>query len=293
MTKLGIGTWQWGDRQTWGYGRGYGEADIRAAFHAAVEAGITLFDTAEIYGGGESERLLGRCLRASTADLQVATKFFPFPWRVFQRGSLVAALRASLQRLGVERVSLYQIHWPLPLVPGDVWADELAEAVHAGLVDAVGVSNYGVRNLRRMHTALAKRGIELASNQIDYSLLQRKHERDGLIRACAALHVRVIAYSPLAMGLLSGKYSPEHPPSGVRRWRAGAKLHRAAGLMPTIQSIGAAHGGRTPSQVALNWLMAHGALPIPGAKSAQQALENAGALGWQLTPDELERLDRL
>ena len=293
MTTLGIGTWQWGDREVWGYGRSYGEADVRAAFSAAVEAGVTLFDTAEIYGGGESERLLGRCVRASPQAVQVATKFFPFPWRLFQRGSLLSALQASLRRLGLERVNLYQIHWPLPLVRGDIWADELAEAVRAGLAEHVGVSNYNKANLRRMHQALAKRGIALTSNQIEYSLLQRKHERDGLIRACAELNVTVIAYSPLAMGLLSGKYLPDHPPSGVRRWRAGSKLARAARLMPVVREIGAAHGGRTPAQVALSWLMAHGAVPIPGAKSAEQARENAGARELQLTPDELERLDRL
>jgi aryl-alcohol dehydrogenase-like predicted oxidoreductase len=288
-----VGTWQWGDRGTWGYGSSYGESDVRAAFEAAFDAGLRLFDTAEIYGGGESERVLGRCLKGHEHEVQVATKFFPLPWRLLQRGSLVKALKASLQRLNLDRVALYQIHWPLPLLPGDIWADDLAEAVSAGLTDAVGVSNYGVRNLRRMHAALAKRSVPLVSNQVEYSLLQRKIERNGILDVCRTLGVQVIAYSPLAMGLLGGRYSPEYPPPGMRRMRARGQLDRAARLVPVLREIGAAHDGKNPAQVALNWLICHGAVPIPGAKSDKQARENAGALGWWLTPDELARLDRL
>jgi aryl-alcohol dehydrogenase-like predicted oxidoreductase len=266
---------------------------VRAAFDAAIEAGLSLFDTAEIYGSGESERLLGGFIRDSGHEVRVATKYFPFPWRVAQRGSLVNALRASLRRLGLERVTLYQIHWPLPLLPGDLWAAELAEALHTGLTESVGVSNYGVRNLRRMHAALDKRGVRLASNQIEYSLVQRSAERSGGLQACRELDVKVIAYSPLAMGLLSGRYSTTHRPSGYRGARSAGKLRRATALMPALREIGAAHDGRTPAQVALNWLMCHGAIPIPGVKSAEQAAQNAGARGWQLTPDEVERLDWL
>jgi aryl-alcohol dehydrogenase-like predicted oxidoreductase len=290
---MGVGTWQWGDRATWGYGQGYDESDVRAAFEAALDTGVSFFDTAEIYGRGESERVLGRCLRGRKDQVQVATKFFPFPWRLFKRGSLLDALKASLRRLQLERVALYQIHWPLPLVPGDVWAAELAEAIEEGLTERVGVSNYGPHNVRRMHRALARRGIELASNQVEYSLLRRRVERNGVLTTCRELGVQVIAYSPLAMGLLGGRYSTAHPPPTMRRLRAGRRLRRATQVVPTLREIGAAHGDRTPAQVALNWLIYHGAVPIPGAKSEQQVRANAGALGWQLTADEIARLDRL
>jgi aryl-alcohol dehydrogenase-like predicted oxidoreductase len=293
LPQLGVGTWQWGDRRIWGYGRSYGEAEVRGAFGAAIDAGLRFFDTAELYGGGESERLLGRCLRDTSVDVRVATKFFPFPWRLAQRGSLLRALRNSLQRVGLERVTLYQIHWPLPLVPADLWADELAEAVRSGLTEAVGVSNYGVRNLQRMYKALRKRDVPLAANQIEYSLLQRTPEHNGVLRACRELDVTVIAYSPLARGLLGGRYSPHNPPSGFRVPGLKHKLRQAAAIVPALREIGSAHGDRTPAQVALNWLISHEAVPIPGAKSAVQARENAGALGWRLSVDEVDRLDRL
>jgi aryl-alcohol dehydrogenase-like predicted oxidoreductase len=294
LSRLGIGTWAWGDRGIWGYGSRYGEPEVRAAFSAAVEAGITLFDTAELYGDGESERLLGRFMRDSGRDdVQIATKFFPFPWRLFQKGSVLRALRASLERLGVPQVALYQIHWSLPLLRGDFWAAELAEAVQSGLTRGVGVSNYDAHDLRRVHAALDRRGVALVSNQVAYSLLDRAPERNGVLAACRELNVELIAYSPLAMGLLGGRYGPDRPPPGYRRVRVGRKLRRSGTVLPALREIGAAHGDRTPAQVALNWLIAHGAIPIPGAKNEAQARDNAAALGWQLEPDELARLDRL
>ncbi len=293
-SPLGVGTWQWGDRGYWGYGKEYGLGDVQSAFAASLEAGVTLFDSAEIYGRGESERLLGQCVRdARTQQVQVATKFFPFPWRLFRRGSVVEALKESLARLGLERVALYQVHWPLPLLPGALWVDELAEALRAGLTEAVGVSNYGARQMRQAHAALAKRGVKLVSNQVEYSLLQRRPERNGVVQTCRELDVKLIAYSPLASGLLGGRYTPDRPPPGVRRYRARAKLRRSADVVPVLREMGAAHGEKTAPQVALNWLICKGAIPIPGAKSAEQARMNAGALGWQLSADEVARLDRL
>ena len=308
VSPLGVGTWAWGDRLIWGYGRGYTAADLQAAFQASVAAGVTFFDTAEIYGWGTSERLLGRFLageshgasqtgaggdteRASSGSRPVlATKFFPFPWRL-RRQSLLRALRGSLRRLGMAPVDLYQIHWPFPPVPIDTWVDGLAEAVEQGLTRAVGVSNYSAGQLRRAHDRLARRGIPLASNQVQYSLLHRAPERDGVLAACRDLGVTLIAYSPLAMGLLTGKYSLQQPPPG---WRARRyPLTRIGPLVDELSAIGEVRGGKSPSQVALNWLMAKGALPIPGAKTARQAQDNAGALGWRLTEDEVARLDQV
>ena len=293
IPPLGLGTWQWGDRRLWRYGHGFGQAEVHAAFQAAVEAGIKLFDTAEIYGRGESERLLGRFVRESGAPVLVATKFMPYPWRR-RRGSLLRALEGSLGRLRLPRVDLYQVHFPAPLAPLDRIAEELAEAVRSGMTRAVGVSNYGVERMGRTCYILERRGVQLASNQVEYSLLDRRPERSGLLRACRDLGVTVIAYSPLGKGLLGGRYSPENPPSVARRLAAprGA-MDRLPSLLPLLREIGEAHGGKTPAQVALNWLMAQGAVPIPGAKNARQAAQNAGALGWQLSEEELARLDRV
>lgn len=293
VSALGVGAWAWGDRVTWGYGRGYGKADVREAFEASLDAGLTLFDTAEIYGMGSSERLLGEFVKERPDGAVVATKFFPFPWRL-RRGDLTRALRASLRRLGLPRVDLYQIHWPFPPMPIRMWSAALAEALSLGLTRAVGVSNYDRRQAQECHRVLTSQGHPLASNQIEFSLLERAPQRSGLLETCQDLGVAVIAYSPLAKGLLTGKYSPSHPPPPIRR-RAFNRgdLERLPALIAAEREIGQAYGGKTPGQVALNWVMARGALPIPGAKTAAQARENAGALGWRLTPEEARELERL
>ncbi|MGQ9491568.1 MAG: aldo/keto reductase [Anaerolineae bacterium] len=290
VPPLGLGTWQWGDSMFWGYGKGYAESEIRAAFDASLAAGITFFDTAEVYGRGRSERFLGRFSAGRRDGLVIATKFMPLPWRL-SKGQLLAALRKSLERLELAQVDLYQIHWPFPPRPIEFWADALADAVQAGLVRAVGVSNYSADQMRRAHAVLAKRGVPLASNQVEYSLLHREPERNGVLDACRELGVTLIAYSPLAQGLLTGKYTPENPPPGFRgrRYR-GERLARIQPLIGRLREVGAAHGGKGPNQVALNWLICQGAIPIPGAKNARQAQENAGALGWRLTESEMAEL---
>ncbi len=293
VSSLGLGTWQWGDTMFWGYGKGYAEGEIRAAFETSLAAGITLFDTAEIYGRGRSEQFLGRFIAGRRAGLVIATKFMPLPWRL-GKGQLLAALRKSLERLGLAQVDLYQIHWPFPPRPVEFWADALADAVQAGLVRAVGVSNYSADQMRRAYDVLAKRGVPLASNQVEYSLLHRAPERNGVLDACRELGVTLIAYSPLAQGLLTGKYGPDNPPPGLRgrRYR-GERLARIQPLIGRLREIGAGHGGKSPGQVALNWLICRGAIPIPGAKNARQAQENAGALGWRLTAEEVAELESL
>jgi aryl-alcohol dehydrogenase-like predicted oxidoreductase len=291
VSALGLGAWQWGDRFMWNYGRDYGDADVHAAFEASLAAGIDFFDTAEAYGSGLSERLLGAAIRRSGRPVIVATKFMPLPWRA-RRGSLVAALRRSLDRLGLPRVDLYQIHWPFPPRSVETWAEALADAVAAGLARAVGVSNFSIDQMRRAHATLAKRGVPLASNQVEYSLLFRRPERNGLLAACRDLDVTLIAYSPLGKGLLTGKYTPENPPPGVRGMRTSrGTLARIQSLVGVLTRIGEQHG-KTPSQVALNWVMRKGALPIPGAKNARQAQDNAGALGWSLSLEDVAALDR-
>jgi aryl-alcohol dehydrogenase-like predicted oxidoreductase len=289
--ELGIGTWQWGDRTTWGFGGDYAETDIRAAFDACLAGGITFFDTAEIYGLGRSERFLGQFVKAAGKNLMVATKFMPFPWRL-GKGRLRAALRRSLDRLGVERVDLYQIHMPWPPMPIETWMDGLADAVQAGLVREVGVSNYNVAQVQRAYAALAQRGVRLASNQVNYSLLDRRPEQTGLWALCRELDVRIIAYSPLAKGMLSGKYTPAHPPRGPRaRMYPPDLLKRLEPLLTMLRELGEAHGHKSPGQVALNWLISKGALPIPGVKTAAQAKDNIGALGWRLTQAEVLALE--
>ncbi len=300
VSRLGIGTWAWGDGLYWGYGRGYGAADLHQAFDETVRAGINFFDTAEVYGMGKSETFLGEFLRAAenaqNAPIRdgahIATKFFPLPWRL-TRGQVVRALRGSLKRLGLQRVDLYQIHWHTPLVSIETLMDGLAEAVEKNLARAVGVSNYNADQVRRAHKRLAQHNIPLASNQIEYNLLQRDPDFNGVMETCRELNVTVIAYSPLKYGVLTGKYSPANPLPGARGGQfSTAYLAHVQPLLVELKRMAEKYDKSIP-QVAINWVMQRGALAIPGAKNLQQARENAGASGWNLSREDVEFLNEL
>lgn len=295
---IGVGTWAWGDRTTWGMG-GYDadldESTIAGAWEASIEAGVTLFDTAEVYGGGESERIIGRLLAADPAvrsRLVIATKFMPSPWKLNVVGAMRDAARASLDRLGIDRIDLYQIHGPISLRGHSALAEALATVHREGLVAAVGVSNYSVREMRSIHAALAERGVPLAANQIEYSPLRRRPESGGLLAACRQLGVVPLAYSPIGQGRLTGKYSAANPPPGRRNFSAHP-MEQVDRIVDELRRIGAANGDRTPAQVALRWIIEKGAVPIPGAKNADQAHQNAGALGWSLDADDAAAIDRV
>lgn len=292
VSAVGIGTAAWGDRVAWGYGQNYTKDDLLDAYKTGRLSHINLFDTAEVYALGHSERLLGQFIQETSEAAVVATKFMPFPWRLW-KSSLNRALRGSLKRLGLDRIDLYQIHWPIPPRSVETWADALADAMEQGLTRAVGVSNYNPDQLRRAHSVLIKRDVFLASNQVEYNLLNRKAESSGLLGMCSELGISLIAYSPLSQGILTGKYTPEKPPGGTRGRRYGQRLlEQIQPLIRQLREIGRAHDGKTPAQVALNWLICKGAVPIPGAKNARQAHENAGAMGWRLNEAEVVLLDQ-
>ena len=289
--ELGIGTWAWGDSSVWKFGKGYGANDLQEAFDAAVESGIRLFDTAEVYGDGKSESYLGEFLK-TTPDrgIKIATKFMPFPWKV-GTDHLLKSLKRSLRRLDLKQVDLYQVHFPMPFRSIEAWMEPLAQSVKEGLAKEVGVSNYSRDQMRRAQDALGKHGVPLASNQVQLSLVRRKNDFNGVLETCRQTGVKLIAFSPLGMGMLSGKYSAQNPPSGPRRLFYMGQLDHIQPLVELLKKIGAAHGGKTSNQVALNWLLGKGALPIPGGKTAAQVRENCGALGWRLTPNEVAELD--
>jgi len=288
--QLGLGTWAWGDRVVWQYGRGYADADIRQAFHASISKGIRFVDTAEVYGSGRSERLIGQLTKVTDQQVRVATKYFPWPWRL-GRKSIVSALKGSLARLQLGSIDLYQIHRPTPLSSTEGMMEALVECVETGLTRAVGVSNFDEGEMLRAYSTLARHRIALASNQVHYSLLRRGVEQNRLLARCQELGIRLIAYSPLEMGLLTGKYGPAHLPPGNRALRYASVLGRLDPLLKLLTELGQDHGGKSNAQVAINWVMAKGALPIPGAKNSEQALENAGAQGWSLTQEEVAALD--
>jgi aryl-alcohol dehydrogenase-like predicted oxidoreductase len=299
VSRLGIGAMVWGDMSTapwWSparsaYGPTSSAEEQREALEVSLAAGVNFLDTAAMYGKGASERRVGELTAGK--DLVVATKF---PFGYFSRArSLPATLEGSLDRLQRSRIDLYQIHYPLRWMSIPTLMDLMADAVEAGKVRAVGVSNYNADQMRTAHRALAQRGIPLASNQVQYSLLHRKPETDGVLDACRELGVTLVAYMPLASGALTGKYSATARPAGWRRYMSyfrGRNLAHLTRLVELLREIGARHD-RSSSQVALRWLIQQeGVLPIPGAKNASQATQNAGALSFTLDAAEVDTLSR-
>jgi aryl-alcohol dehydrogenase-like predicted oxidoreductase len=299
VTPLCIGTWAWGDKLFWNYGNSDNDAEkLQDAFNAALEAGVTFFDTAEIYGSGLSEKYLGEFTQKATKPVQIATKYGPMPWRI--KGQAVAdALTASLQRLQVQKVDLYQVHWGFAfLMSQDTLMNALADEVQRGRIASVGVSNYTADQMREAHQILARRGVPLAVNQVRYSLLTRQVESKNIVDTARELGVTLLAYSPLAQGLLTGKYGGNsgETPTGARKVDprfSKENLQKIEPVISTLRRIAENHG-RTPVQVALNWLICQGnVIPIAGAKTAEQVVQNAGALGWRLSNDEVAELDEI
>jgi len=286
ISRIGLGAWQFGSRE-WGYGQSYAEQEARAIVRRAVELGVTLFDTAEIYGFGRSERILGEAIGEDRESVFLATKLFPLlPVAPVVEQRAVA----SANRLGVRRLDLYQVHQPNPLVRDGTIMRGMRALQRVGLVGEVGVSNYSLDRWRAAEQAL---GSQVLSNQVRYNLVDRSPERDLLPFAESTGHL-VIAYSPLAQGLLSGKYDRDHRP--VNRLRATSpmflpeNLDRAGELIATLREVADAHSA-TPAQIALAWVIHRPAVvAIPGASSVEQLESNAAAADIDLTEDEYQAL---
>lgn len=274
------------------YGGPESGEDERKAFEISVAQGAILFDTAEMYSKGGSESRLGEL--SDGKEVIIASKFPPSPFS--NPSTLPNELEASLRRLRRSSIDLFQHHFPTSDKAIPKVMNLMADAFAAGKIRAIGVSNYSAAQMRLAYRVLADRGIPLASNQVQYSLLHRKPEADGVLDACLELGVTLIAYMPLASGALTGKYSLSHPPRGIRKWTPVFSKKSLAKLEPVLSALKLLGGkyDKTLSQVALRWLMENPAvLPIPGAKNASQASSNAGALTFRLTPEEVRELGEL
>ncbi|MGV2828301.1 aldo/keto reductase [Myxosarcina sp. GI1(2024)] len=298
LPALGIGTWAWGDRLFWSYGNDYDESDVARAFQAAVAGGVPFFDTAEVYGLGESERLIGKFLKQTDSPVKIATKYFPLPWR-FGKEAVAEALTGSLERLQVEQIALYQVHTPFSFFMGQsTLMEALASEVKRGRIQAVGVSNYSAEQMKQAHTLLAEYEVPLAVNQVRYSLITRQIEQNGILDLARQLGITILAYSPLAQGLLTGKYTADNSNSiqGARkldRRFSSAGLRKLEPIITLLGQLGAKYD-KTPAQVALNWLIAQGnVIPIPGAKNPRQARDNAEAANWQLSSEDVLQLNSI
>ena len=299
VPRMGVGAMTWGDAKglarlhpaKTAYGGAEGFEEEQRAFEVSLNAGADLFDTAAMYSGGASERRVGELARGR--DVLIASKF-PGGFS-FKAEDLPKELDASLARLGRNTIDLYQHHFPSSRVSIPKLMEQLANAVEAGKIKTVGVSNYSAGQMREAHAALAKRGIPLASNQVEYSLLHRQPETNGVLDACRELGITLIAYSPLAGGALTGKYSATQRAGGLRRFLPNFSKRAMEAVQPVVallRQIGERYS-KTPSQVALRWLIENPiVLPIPGAKNSKQAIENAGALTFSLTAEEIESLSR-
>jgi aryl-alcohol dehydrogenase-like predicted oxidoreductase len=286
ISRIGLGAWQFGSTE-WGYGRDYAEQEAHAIVRRALELGVTLFDTAEIYGFGRSERILGAAIGEDRDSVFLATKLFPLlPVAPVVEQRAVA----SANRLGTRRLDLYQVHQPNPVVRDGTIMRGMRALQRVGLVGEVGVSNYSLDRWRAAEQALGSR---VLSNQVRYSLVDRSPEQYLLPFAEMTGHL-VIAYSPLAQGLLSGKYDRDHRPAN--RIRASSpmflpeNLDRAGDLIATLREVADAHAA-TPAQIALAWVIRHPAVAaIPGASSVGQLESNVAAADIDLTEDEYQAL---
>jgi aryl-alcohol dehydrogenase-like predicted oxidoreductase len=264
VSPLGIGT------NRWSYGKN--DETVSQAFRAYLDAGVNFFDTAEGYGFGKSERLLGECIRQDSRPAIIASKYMPLPFHQFKR-----ALDGSLKRLGVQTIDLYYMHFPLTNI--EKLMDQMAQAVQDGKIRAVGISNCNAAQMRRAAERLARYDIPLAANEVQYNLLHRQPETDGVLDACRELNVALVAYFPLASGRLASNSS--------------ASTRGNEALQTTLTTI-AQKRGKSMNQVALNWLLRRDEhiIPIPGATSARHAQENADTLTWELSDEEFAAIDQ-
>jgi aryl-alcohol dehydrogenase-like predicted oxidoreductase len=299
VSRLGIGAMTWGDPSVaprynparMAYGPANDKDELQRAIDSSIVHGVNFIDTAAYYGKGASELLVGELIKGR--DVFVATKF---PSRVATKtANFRKDLENSLKRLDLPSVDLYQIHYPSPFFSIPKILEMMAVAVHSGKIRSVGVSNFSARQTRDAHQLLSGLGIPLASNQVEFSLLHRNPERNGLLETCQELNITLIAYMPLKMGALTGKYLGGKRPEGLRRYmrlfrkREYSRLQQLVGLMGEIGS----GYEKSPAQVALRWLIQKGnVLPIPGAKNSEQAIHNAGALTFSLKNGEMEALDK-
>lgn len=303
VTPIGLGCWQFSDRVGFGglFWPSLEQDASREIVRLSLNGGINWFDTAEIYGNGTSEsRLADGLINAGKkpGEVVIATKWHP----AFRTASnLLRTIRVRKERLSPFPIDLYQIHAPVSLSTISGEASALARLVGEGHVRTVGVSNYSARQMRAMHKALAKLGVPLVSNQVEYSMLARGIESNGLMAAAKDLGITIIAYSPLAQGLLTGKFHDDPAllkKAGFRRLKGLFRARRVEKARPVINALKgmAEKYEATPGQVALNWLIHfHGdtVVAIPGAMKAQQAQQNSGAMAFKISPDELARLDTL
>ncbi|MCJ2520427.1 MAG: aldo/keto reductase [Candidatus Thermoplasmatota archaeon] len=289
VSQVGLGMWQAGGPE---WGEDVNDDDCVAAMVRAHELGVNLIDTAEVYGDGHSEEVVGRAIKEIGRDeVVIATKVSGGHLRY---GDVQKACERSLKRLGVDVIDLYQIHWPDPWqqVPLEETMKAMEKLHKQGKIRAVAVSNFAVRDMVEAREALSD--TDIVSNQVQYNMLHREIEKQ-VLPFCQKEGIAIIAWGPLAEGSLTGKYGEEHRPQDPlrkdHRFFTDKNMKTISGLLSVLEAVGKSHG-KTTSQVALNWLLSkENVIPIPGAKRPSHMESNVGAAGWSLSPDEMSRVE--
>lgn len=299
LSPIGLGCWQFskGTNTVGKYWDSLEDQTMKDIVETSIQGGINWFDTAEVYGNGASERALAAALDGLDVPFEeaiIATKWWPM---LRKADSIVKSIEIRKDALNQRPIELYQIHQPFSLSSVEKQMQAMSEIKKNNHIKHIGVSNFNEKAMRKAHKQLEREGLPLVSNQMKYSLLDRRLERNGFLDAAKELDVAVIAYSPLEQGLLTGKFH-DNPgqikgSAGPRKWMGKFKEKGLAKTKPFIELLKtyADKYGVTVSQVALNWMIHYhqGAMfVIPGASKTKQAEENAGAMSFQLNEQELE-----
>ena len=289
VTSIGLGAWSWGATRVWGYGKRYGRKEVEEAWWKSIEMGVNFVDTASVYGNGESERIIGDLLERTEQEMVIATKYFPL--HLLTR-SVRGAAERSLRRLGLKEVDLYQVHWRNPMMSLRGTMREMERLVKEGKVRHIGVSNFNIEQLEAARSYLSRE--DVVSNQIHYNVINREPERNGMVEYAKREGVTIIAYSPIAMGLLTGKYNVGNRPGGIRRFNSKFSkkgLRQVAPFMAVLREMAKPECG-TLAQASLAWLLKDpNVVVIPGAKNPRQAEENVGAAACRISEVEVSALD--
>lgn len=301
LTPIGQGCWQFSQRKNlagkfWPF---LEDEVIRAIVKKSFEGGINWFDTAEMYGGGQSEKMLAQSLTdlgKKPGDFFIATKWSP----LFRFASnIISTIDERLKYLDPFPIDLYQVHQPWSFSSATKEMDAMAKLVQDGKIKHVGVSNFSAKQMRIAWEALQKYDISLFSNQIRFSLLDRSIESNGVLETAKHLGIKIVAYSPLAQGLINGKFHDNTElikNIGFRRYSSpfGKKsIEKSRPVIDIVKKLALKYE-KTPSQIALNWVIRfHGDTiwAIPGASKPEHAAENAGAMNFSLASNDLALLD--
>jgi aryl-alcohol dehydrogenase-like predicted oxidoreductase len=289
VTSIGLGAWSWGATRVWGYGKRYGRKEVEEAWWKSLEMGVNFVDTASVYGNGESERIIGDLLKRTEQEVIIATKYFPLH---LMTRSVRGAAERSLRRLDLKEVDLYQVHFPPKLMSLRGTMREMERLVREGKVRHIGVSNFNVEQLEAARSYLSRE--DVVSNQIHYNVINRKPLRNGMVDYARKEGVTIIAYSPIEMGLLTGKYNVGNRPGGIRRFNTKFSkmgMRKVAPFLATLRETARPECG-TMAQASLAWLLKDpNVVVIPGAKNPRQAEENVGAASCHIPDEQVKVLD--